>query len=38
MYIIWFSVVYLTYFIKPVKEMTFNSNIRKALFANIRND
>ena len=38
MYIIWFLVVYLTYFMKPVKETTFSSKIRKAFFANIRND
>ena len=29
MYIIWFFVVYLTYFMKPVKETTFSSNIHK---------
>ena len=38
MYIIWFLVVYLTYFMKPVKETTFSSRIQKAFFANIRND
>ena len=38
MYIIWFLVVYLTYFMKPVKETTFSSKIHKAFFANIRND
>ena len=38
MYIIWFLVVYLTYFMKPVKEATFSSKIHKAFFANIRND
>ena len=38
MYIIWFLVVYLTYFIKPVKETTFSSKIHKAFFENIRND
>ena len=38
MYIIWFLVVYLTYFKKPVKETTFSSKIHKAFFANIRND
>ena len=37
-YIIWFLVVYLTYFMKPVKETTFSSKIHKAFFANIRND
>ena len=36
--IIWFLVVYLTYFIKPVKEMTFNSKIHNAFSANICND
>ena len=38
MYIIWFLVVYLTYFMKPVKETTFSSKIHKAFFAIIRND
>ena len=38
MYVIWFLVVYLTYFIKPVKETTFSSKIHKVFFANIRND
>ena len=38
MYIIWFLVVYLTYFMKPVKETTFSSKIHKAFFVNIRND
>ena len=38
MYIIWFLVVYLTYFMKPVKETTFSSKIHKAFFTNIRND
>ena len=38
MYIIWFLVVYLTYFMKPVKETTFSSKIHEAFFANIRND
>ena len=38
MYIIWFLVVYLTYFMKPVKETIFSSKIHKAFFANIRND
>ena len=38
MYIIRFLVVYLTYFMKPVKETTFSSKIHKAFFANIRND
>ena len=38
MYIIWFLVVYLTYFKKPVKETTFSSKIHKTFFANIRND
>ena len=38
MYIIWFLVVYLTYFKKPVKETTFSSKIYEAFFANIRND
>ena len=38
MYIVWFLVVYLTYFKKPVKETTFSSKIHKAFFANIRND
>ena len=38
MYIMWFLVVYLTYFMKPVKETTFSSKIHKAFFANIRND
>ena len=30
MYITWFLVVYLTYFMKPVKETTFSSKIHKA--------
>ena len=38
MYIIWFLVVYLTYFIKLVKETTFNSRIYEVFFADIRND
>ena len=38
MYIVWFLVVYLTYFKKPIKETTFSSKIHKAFFANIRND
>ena len=38
MYIIWFLVVYLTYFMKPVKETIFSSKIHKAFFANIPND
>ena len=38
MCILWFLVVYLTYFMKPVKETTFSSKIHKAFFANIRND
>ena len=38
MYIIWLLVVYLTYFMKPVKEKNFSSKIHKAFFANIRND
>ena len=37
-YIIWFLVVYLTYFMKLVKEMTFSSKVHKVFFANIRND
>ena len=38
MYILWFLVVYLTYFMKPVKETTFSSKIPKVFFANICND
>ena len=38
MYIIWFLVVYLTYFMKPVQETIFSSKIHKTFFANIRND
>ena len=38
MYIIWFLVVYRTYFMKPVKETTFSAKIHKAFFANIRNN
>ena len=38
MYIIWFLVVYLTYFKKLVKETTFSSKIHKAFFANMGND
>ena len=38
MYIIWFLVVYLTYFMKPVKETTFSSDINKMFLTNIRND
>ena len=38
MYIIWLLVVYLTYFMKPVKETVFSSKIHEAFFANIRND
>ena len=38
MYIIWFLVVYLMYFMKPVKETIFSSKIHKAFFANIRNN
>ena len=38
MYFIWFLVVYLMYFMKPVKETIFSSKIHKAFFANIRND
>ena len=38
MYTVWFLVVYLTYFKKPVKETTFSSKIHKAFFADIRND
>ena len=35
MYAIWFLVVYLTYFKKPVKETTFSSKIHKAFFLQI---
>ena len=38
MYAIWFLVVYLTYFMKPVKEIIFSSKVHKTFFANIRND
>ena len=38
MSIIWLLVVYLTYFMKPVKETTFSSKIHKVFFANRRND
>ena len=31
-------VVYLTYFMKPVKETTFSSKIHKAFLANIHDD
>ena len=36
MYMIWFLVVYLKYFMKPVKETS--SEIHKAFYVNIRND